>query len=116
MPETAWQTCRVDKNPEKTLAANLRWLHDETEFDSQAKIATAAGVDQKTIGRMMNMDHSPTLDKICAVAAFLKIEAWQLLAPDFGAGYYRIKGDQIVTVARPTVQIKQTKRTGTHGP
>lgn len=97
----------MDKSPAEALSGNVRWLLETTTLDSQAKIAKAAKVDQKTVGRMLNMGNSPTLASIVAVAAVIKIDAWQLLAPNFGEGYYGVDATctppQIVPVRRPTV-------------
>lgn len=87
MPLCGGQTSRVDKTPEKTLAENLLWLKDSTpDLDSQAKIAAKAGIDQTTVGRILRAQNYPTLDKITALAKAFKVEAWQLLAPNLGAG------------------------------
>jgi transcriptional regulator with XRE-family HTH domain len=122
MPVDARHALFVDDTPEKTLAENLRGLMTSSEgrYDSQAKVAAKAGIDQKTVGRMLLSSNSPTLAAVQAVARVFGVEAWQMLAPDLGAGLYKIDGDmQIVPVrppklarAKPTAVATARKRSG----
>jgi hypothetical protein len=102
MPQVSWQTCRVDKTPEKTLADNLTWLmKNSADYNSQAKVGAKAGIDQKTVGRIMNKTNFPTLDKLTALAAVFGVEAWQLIAPRLGADLYKIDADRRVVPVQP---------------
>ncbi|MBX3603220.1 MAG: helix-turn-helix transcriptional regulator [Rubrivivax sp.] len=95
MPEIVSQTHPVDKNPEKTLAANLHWLMaNSADFRTAGRLSKAAKVDQKTIWRILNQANAPTLDKLTAIASAFRVETWQLLAPRLGADLYRIDADR----------------------
>lgn len=97
MPYLCRQTWVVDKTPERTLAANLHWLMtNSADYQSAGKLAKKAGVDQKTIWRVLNQTNVPTLDKLTKLAGVFKIEAWQLLAPRLGADFYKIDSDRRV--------------------
>jgi transcriptional regulator with XRE-family HTH domain len=101
MPYTRWQTCLMPTTAREALAANLQWVQENTELDSQAKIGARAKIDQKTVGRYMNGSHAATLDSVQKLADVLKIEPWQMLAPSFGEGLHTIKGKSIEPVTRP---------------
>jgi len=67
------------------LAANLRTLmsgYDSLGISSR-QLAVQAGVSYKTIDRMLNpyTDTGPSLESIDSVAAFFRLETWQLLRP-----------------------------------
>lgn len=100
LPRQAAQTCSVNRRPEKLLAVNLQWLMDNTPMNSQAKVGAKAKIDQKTVGRIMNMTNSPTLEKLSALANAFGVEAWQLLAPRLGASLYQIDKDRRVVPVR----------------
>jgi transcriptional regulator with XRE-family HTH domain len=101
VPHTSRQTANVEKDPSKILSENLTWLMQTSrELTSQAKIGAKAGIDQKTVGRILNRDHSPTLDKLASVAAAFGVEVWQLLAPRLGADLYQIDSDRRVVPVR----------------
>lgn len=107
LPSPGWQTCRVSKSPRQTLSDNLRWLMANTRFDTQAKLGGLAAIDQRTIGRFLNMEHAPTLDKLGDMARGLGLEAWQMLAPKFGADLYEIDAERrIVPVRIPVADRK----------
>lgn len=86
----------------KAFAANLRWVKNFTDLDSQAKIGEASGVDQRTVGRWLSESNAPTLENILGLAKRLKVESWQLLAPAFGKGLFYVDANmQIVPVQLP---------------
>lgn len=106
MPRRARQTCRVNETAEKVLSDNLRWLMGQSsDLNSQAKLAAKAKIDQRTVGRILNSEHMPTLDKISALATAYAVEPWQLLAPGLGSSLYKIDADRrIVPVMATPVQ------------
>ena len=64
------------------LSDNLKKLMEASEhLTAQGDVGTAAKTDQTTIGRILNMTISPTLDKVDAIARAFGLEAWQLLTP-----------------------------------
>ncbi len=75
----------------QTLADNLAWLmQSHPEFGSAGLLGKKAGVDQKTIWRILNLTNQPTIDKLAKLASVFKLEAWQLLAPRLGGELYKI--------------------------
>lgn len=64
------------------------------DLNSQAKLGAKAKIDQRTVGRILNSEHMPTLDKIAALATVYGIEPWQLLAPGLGASLYKIDAER----------------------
>lgn len=67
-----------------TLATNLRSLMEASvELRSQAAVARRAGVDQRTVGRILNREHSPTVTQLERLARAFSISPWQLLVPDY---------------------------------
>lgn len=55
-------------------------------LSTQAKLGQAAGVDQRTIGRILNCEHAPTAAQIEKIARAFSIEPWQLLLPQLDPG------------------------------
>lgn len=71
-----------DENVSGVLSANLKALKAaHTELTSDARVAKRAGVDQKTVWRMINESNSATLGSITQVAAAFDLQAWQILVP-----------------------------------
>lgn len=66
-------------NLAKLMAAD-RVLH------SQLKVAKASKVGQRSVGRILNGEQSPTLDMVHALAGAFQLEAWQMLVPDLEPG------------------------------
>lgn len=66
------------------LAKNLGKLRDEhATLTSQAAIGKKAGIDQRTVGRILNMEHEPTLSQLSKLAeAFNLDQPWKILVPD----------------------------------
>ncbi len=70
-----------------TLAANLAALMAASvELKSQAAVAKRAGMDQRTVGRIINREHSPTVVQLERLARAFGIAPWQLLVPRFDPG------------------------------
>ena len=66
----------------KTLAANLAALMQaSSEMPSQSAVAKRAGMDQRTVGRILNEEHSPTITQLERLARAFGLEPWQLLVP-----------------------------------
>ena len=65
-----------------TLSANLKALMSaHATLTTQAALGKAAGIDQRTVGRIINGTHSPTLKAVEALARAYRLAAWQLLMP-----------------------------------
>ena len=65
------------------LTANLKRLMDEANpRKTQAQVATAGGMQQRTVGRIKNGDMVPTLIQLQALAKAFRLQPWQLLVPD----------------------------------
>jgi len=84
MPENA--------NINDVLARNLKAIMEEKGFQSQAKLAEKAGVDQKTISNYLNpaqrleggtagKPRSAKLAEVESIANALGVEVWELLQP-----------------------------------
>lgn len=66
------------------LAKNLAALRDShADLTSQTLIGKKASIDQRTVGRIMNMEHEPTLGQVDKLAAAFGLAAWQLLVDKF---------------------------------
>lgn len=68
-----------------TLARNLAYLmdHQQDGYWSQEKVATKAGVSQRTVSNMLNPDsHSPKLESVDMVARAFGLEGWHLILPN----------------------------------
>jgi transcriptional regulator with XRE-family HTH domain len=77
--------------PLDVLSANLKVLMGRSpELASQRKLALKAGIDQRTVGRILNQEHSPNLIQVGKLAEVFDVQAWQLLAPNLGAGLYTV--------------------------
>lgn len=64
------------------LAKNLKWLMENTpDLQSQAQVAQRSGMDQKTVSRILNQQHSPNLEKVEALANAFGIQLTELLSP-----------------------------------
>lgn len=67
----------------KVLAENLSRLMrlDEPDKLSQASVGRMAGCNQRTVGRILSMQQSATVDMLEGIAKGFDLEAWQLLVP-----------------------------------
>lgn len=66
--------------PEAVLARNLRAAFSKQGLSARS-VAAAIGVSNKTVSNMLNGTGASQLDKLAAVADYLKIPLWQLLCP-----------------------------------
>jgi transcriptional regulator with XRE-family HTH domain len=67
-----------------TLAANLRALMAATpELHSQTAVAKRSGMDQRTVGRILNREHSPTLVQLEKPERAFGVAPWQLMMPRY---------------------------------
>lgn len=65
------------------LGDNLRALRDASaDFDSDAKIGAKAGMDQKTVWRIINKKNEPTTLQISRLAGVFELEPWKLFVPN----------------------------------
>lgn len=111
MPRRGLQTPAMDYSPEKTLAANVQWVLENTVLDSQAKLGKRAGFDQKTVSRILAATNAPTLDKVAGLARALRVHPWQMLAPQFGTKLYTIDAAlKIVPIQGPQVEMQPAAR------
>jgi transcriptional regulator with XRE-family HTH domain len=68
------------------LAANLaKLMASHPELRTQAAVAKKAHVDQRTVGRIVHMEHAPSTLQIDKLARAFGLEPWMLLVPDFDA-------------------------------
>jgi hypothetical protein len=77
------------KSPARVIAENLAaaMLHHDlvtphTGEPSQSALSRKSGADQRTIGRILHQDQSPTVDMLEKLATALDLHAWQLLIPN----------------------------------
>ena len=64
------------------LSTNLRMLMEASlDMRSQAALGKKCGIDQRTVGRILNEEHSPQLKQIEALASAFGLLSWQLLVP-----------------------------------
>jgi transcriptional regulator with XRE-family HTH domain len=70
----------------RLLATNLETLMQvRAGLHTQAAVAKAASVDQRTVGRILKCEHAPTLAQVEKLAKAFSLQPWQLLAPDLDA-------------------------------
>lgn len=82
MPAVFCDDHGMEENVGGVLSANLKALKAaHIELTSDAKVARRAGIDQKTVWRMINESNSATLGSITQVAAAFDLQAWQILVP-----------------------------------
>jgi DNA-binding XRE family transcriptional regulator len=103
------------------LASNLKTLMD-TYADgfsrgiSSRQLAGKAGVSYKTVDRILNpySDVAPNLDSIDSIAAFFRVQTWELLVPrsraPLIAGQERATPEATLNSAIRTAQKKKTQR------
>jgi len=87
MPSLSRRICLAGvKNVDMTmniLSANLRALMAaHVTLTTQAAVGRACGIDQRTVGRIINMEHSPGVQQLEAIAAAFDLLTWQLLVPN----------------------------------
>lgn len=69
-------------NYDAIFAANVKAaMEAESPKMSQAGLASKAKMHQRTLGRIINEENSPTLDQMAKIAGGLELELWQLLVP-----------------------------------
>lgn len=84
MPICYIQDGAMGNSAASVLADNLTALMAaDTEVSSQPRLAKKAGLDQKTIWRIVNQVNSPTIEAVEALAGVFKVAAWQLIHPAF---------------------------------
>lgn len=69
----------------ENLAAAMRYhgfVTPNTGEPSQSGLSKKAGVNQRTVGRILNRDQSPTVEMLEKLAVALDMHAWQLLIPN----------------------------------
>lgn len=67
-----------------TLADNLAALMAaHAELNTQLAVAKRAGMDQRTVGRILHREHSPTLTQVEKLARAFSLLPWQLLTPRY---------------------------------
>jgi len=87
MPKVKPQTSLMKSNPTSTVAENLRALMLDAGMinskgePNQSSLARACGADQRTIGRLLVGDQSPTVEMLEVVARAFGLHAWQMLIP-----------------------------------
>lgn len=86
MPRRLEHTARVKTDAARVLSENLFALMAvNATLDTQAKVAKAAGMDQRTVGRILKQEHSPTLRQIDKLAEAFHLLPWQFLVPGLDA-------------------------------
>lgn len=81
---------------QQVLAKNVEALRKAPGMpSSQAAIGKDAGIDQKTVSRILGVKNAPGVDCLDGLAKAFKVEPWQLLVP----GLDPIKKPQIADVS-----------------
>ena len=81
---------------QEVFAANIKSLMKKANgLGSQAALAKASEIDQRTVGRIINCEHSPSLDKVYAIANALRVKPWQLLVPGISASALPVLSTEI---------------------
>ncbi|MFT6428192.1 MAG: transcriptional regulator with XRE-family HTH domain [Brevundimonas sp.] len=66
------------KELRRVVASNVKRLRRERGF-SQEDLGAASGLHRTYVGSVERAERNVSLDSLCALAAGLAIEAWQLL-------------------------------------
>lgn len=84
---------RAPKKPRQPIApsrltalfsSNLQSLmRVDQSLNTQNALAKASKVGQRSIGRLLRQEQSPTLDMVERLAGAFHLEAWQMLVADF---------------------------------
>lgn len=86
LPRGTRHDWRVTETPSQTLivlAQNLERLRAANPaMQSQSAIARAAKVDQKTVGRILLMQHEPRIDVVEKLARAFGLETWHMFVPN----------------------------------
>lgn len=83
MPLNARDHLNVSKTASQILAANLVALRDaDPVLTSQGKIGAKSGMNQRTVGRIINMEHEPTFAQLTKLAKAFGLQPWQMLVPN----------------------------------
>ena len=65
------------------LSANLKALMaSHATLKTQAAVGKACGIDQRTVGRILNQEHSCGMNQLEAIAEAFDLLTWQLLVPN----------------------------------
>ena len=65
------------------LSQNLRTLMDaHIRLKTQAAVAKECDINQRTVGRILNQEHSCTMRQIESLASAFNLHIWQLLVAD----------------------------------
>jgi len=81
------KTLGMKPNLRAQVAENLRALMIHAEMvnkqgePNQTTLSKASGVDQRTVGRVLACEQSPTVDLLDKLAAAFNLQSWQLLIP-----------------------------------
>lgn len=71
---------RASSEPKDILARNLRAAFQARGYSARS-VAAAIKVSNKTVSNMLNGDGASQLDKLVAVAKYIRVPLWQLLCP-----------------------------------
>lgn len=83
MPEFSGDDFEVTKPARAILAANLLTLKEGSRPPfSQGQIGSAIGVNQTTIGRILNQKHKTGVDSLDGLGKLFRLHPWQLLVPE----------------------------------
>lgn len=100
----------MNETASQILAANLKALRDaDPELKSQAAIGRAAKIDQRTVGRILNMENEPTFGQLTKLAKAFKLQAWQLLVPGLEPTNPPMLASESVRLRKLLTNIGQTK-------
>ena len=88
MPSLLHDTRRMKRAPTEIVSANLRALMIDSGMakkdgePNQSTLAKVSGADQRTIGRVLAQELSPTVEMLEKLARAFGLHAWQMLIPD----------------------------------
>lgn len=88
MPSLLRDTRRMKLVPTEIISKNLRALMIDSGMakkdgePNQSTLAKRSGADQRTIGRVLARELSPTVDMLEKLARAFGLHAWQMLIPD----------------------------------
>lgn len=83
MPFARLHTSHMKKDAATVLAENLdRLMNSRPPRPSQKAVAQKAGIDQKTVSRILSKSVSTSISAVEALARIWELKPWQMLFPD----------------------------------
>lgn len=105
----------IKNTPSRALVVlrdNLADLAEKNEWTSQARIGQEIGIDQRNVGRILNMEVEPRLDTLSEIASKLRVAEAVLLCPGMDVAKATINPSIRDDIAALFVELIRLEKTG----